>query len=110
MKWAHWLNALIGLWFILSPWTLNYSSHSGALWLGIIAGVIQLVVSLWAVGLKQTTWGTWQTWVGALMGLWFVIDGGIFGLAAGALWTNLILGVISIILALLAMGSSKSSK
>lgn len=111
MKWAQWLNALIGVWFIISPWTLNYSSDSGALWLSIIGGAILLIVSVWAASSDSGTGrGAWQNWIALLMGVWFIIEGPIFGLASGALWTNLILGVIALILAILAMSGSKSGR
>ncbi len=43
-----WINAVLGLWLILAPFILGYSAVTAALWSDIVAGVVILVLSVWA--------------------------------------------------------------
>ena len=50
MKALNWVLVLAGIWLIISPWVLGYSSLTGAMGnsviLGVIVGVIGLVQAL----------------------------------------------------------------
>jgi len=50
MKALNWVLVLAGIWLIISPWVLGYSSLAGAMGnsviLGVIVGVIGLVQAL----------------------------------------------------------------
>jgi hypothetical protein len=48
-----WINAVLGVWLILSPFALNYSTVVTALWNNIIVGVVVIVLAAWAA----TTFG-----------------------------------------------------
>lgn len=111
MKWAQWINALIGVWFIISPWTLGYSQYTGALWFSIILGAILLIVSIWAaVQSKTLGWASWQSWIALVMGILFIIESFSWNLSSGAMWTDIILGVVVIVLDLIAMGATQSKR
>lgn len=45
--WASWLNALIGIWVIISPWVYGYSGTAW-MWNSIILGIIMLVLGFWS--------------------------------------------------------------
>jgi len=45
--WASWLNALIGIWLIISPWVYGFAG-SGWMWNSIVVGIIMLVLGFWA--------------------------------------------------------------
>lgn len=45
--WASWLNALIGIWLIVSPWVYRYAG-TGWMWNSIVVGIIMLVLGFWA--------------------------------------------------------------
>lgn len=111
MKALHWLNALIGIWFIIAPWALSFSGHSGALWASIIVGAIQLIVSFWAAVTEDPVgWGLWQGWIALLAGIWFLIQPYVLsGLGTSEQWVSTILGIITIIFSLIVMGKKKSS-
>jgi len=101
------LIALIGAWFILAPWVIGFSDQSGALWSSIIFGIIQIIVSLWVC--NKHGWTSWQNWVSLITGIWFVIFPFIYSLTDGEVWSSVILGVITIILSLLNLGSNSKS-
>jgi hypothetical protein len=48
-----WINAVVGVWLILSPFALNYSAVVAAMWNDIIVGVVVIVLAAWAA----TTFG-----------------------------------------------------
>jgi hypothetical protein len=48
-----WINAVVGVWLILSPFALNYSTVVAAMWNSIIVGVVVIVLAAWAA----TTFG-----------------------------------------------------
>ncbi|MCM3774146.1 SPW repeat protein [Priestia aryabhattai] len=101
------LIALIGAWFILAPWVVGFSDQSGALWSSIIFGIIQIIVSLWVC--NKPGWTSWQNWVSVLTGVWFVIFPFIYSLTNEEIWSSIILGIITIILSLLNLGSNSKS-
>ncbi|MBE3583818.1 MAG: SPW repeat protein [Limnochordaceae bacterium] len=43
--WQGWINVLLGVWLIVSPFILGYRDVPAALWNGIIVGVIVAVLS-----------------------------------------------------------------
>lgn len=45
--WAGWLNALFGIWVLVSPFILGFAGM-GALWNGIIVGIVVAVLAIWA--------------------------------------------------------------
>lgn len=46
--WEEWINGLLGLWLIVSPWLLNFSTLSNALWNQLVVGVIVGGLALWS--------------------------------------------------------------
>jgi len=52
---VHWVGLVCGVWILLSPWLLGWSSISTILWSNTVAGVALILVNLWAiVGTKQS--------------------------------------------------------
>jgi hypothetical protein len=45
--WASWLDALIGVWMILSPWVYRYAD-TGWKWNSIVVGIIMIVLGVWS--------------------------------------------------------------
>lgn len=108
MKTRSYLNALIGVWFIIAPWVIGFSDQSGALWSSIIFGIIQIIVSLW--GSDKPGWNSWQNWVSVITGVWFVIFPFIYSLTNGEVWSSVILGLITIVFSLWNLGTSSNAK
>lgn len=44
-EWEEWLNLIVGLWVIVSPWVLHFSANTTAMWTNVIVGVIVAVVA-----------------------------------------------------------------
>jgi hypothetical protein len=47
--WEEWINLLLGLWLIISPWVLGFASDIHAMWTSVILGIIAALISAWAV-------------------------------------------------------------
>jgi len=45
--WASWIDALIGVWLIISPWVYGYAG-SGWEWNSIVVGIIMVVLGVWS--------------------------------------------------------------
>ena len=48
IKYLSWINAVLGLWLIIAPFILSYSSAATAMWNDIIIGLVVLVLGAWA--------------------------------------------------------------
>jgi hypothetical protein len=44
MRWLSGINALAGIWMIISAWVLGFSSDAKATWSAVIIGIIVLVL------------------------------------------------------------------
>jgi len=100
MVWANVVNALLGIWFILSPFVLKYTDHRAALWLGIIGGAVLLILAGWAVFSEEARRQKWIQYVNGLVGIWFIIFPYVFALTAvtNVVSTSVIGGIIALVL------------
>lgn len=46
--WASWVNLLLGLWILVSPWIFSFSTNTGALWDSVITGIVIGALALWS--------------------------------------------------------------
>lgn len=46
--WLSWVNFILGIWVLISPWVLRFSHEPTATWNSAILGIIVIVFSLWA--------------------------------------------------------------
>ncbi len=96
-QWPDVLNALLGLWLIVSPWLLAYSGEATAAWNAWVPGVIIAVAALAAL----FSFHEWEEWVNGLLGVWLVISPWLLGYSAlaAATWNHVVVGAIAAILA-----------
>ena len=99
------ISLLAGLWLILFPFMFAVTGTSFAT-NEYIVGIIVAVLSL--VRLFAPTEGTgWAGWVNGVAGLWLLISAFVFaGLMVGAVWNNVLIGLLVIIVALWSVMSS----
>ncbi|MGE0079985.1 MAG: SPW repeat protein [Thiohalomonadaceae bacterium] len=48
-RWKEWINLIIGVWLIISPFALGYTALQGAMWNHIIVGLLVGADALWAM-------------------------------------------------------------
>ena len=46
--WLSWINAAIGLWVIISPWVLGFSSGVGITWTCVVTGAVILGLAVFS--------------------------------------------------------------
>jgi hypothetical protein len=44
-EWEEWINLLLGLWVLVSPWVLNFATQTTARWTHVIVGLIVAVLA-----------------------------------------------------------------
>ena len=47
--WEEWVNVVLGVWMVLSPWVLGYSAEPGLMWNSLIAGAVITIFSGFAI-------------------------------------------------------------
>jgi hypothetical protein len=57
--WASWVDAIIGVWLIISPWVYGFAGQS-FMWNYIIVGIIMVVLGVWSATASETS-GTTTT-------------------------------------------------
>ncbi|QSO46076.1 SPW repeat protein [Alicyclobacillus mengziensis] len=102
MKWRDWLVAVIGAWFIISPWAFGFSNYAGAVWTSVIAGALMLVASVWAGSreAESANWSNLLNWLSLIMGVWFVFQPWVMSIStfSGNAVMSVILGLVAIVL------------
>jgi hypothetical protein len=108
MKMKHWqdpVNALLGVWLIVSPWLLRYSAERTAMADGVIVGVLLIAASLGAI----YTLKAWEEWSEAILGLWMIVSPWLLKFSSVHVARNnaVITGIIVLVLALWVLLSDK---
>lgn len=100
-NWLNWLVAVAGLWQLVSPFILNYSDLTVAMWNAIIVGVVLIVLGAWAALNKEARSGRILDWISAILGVWLVASPFVLGYSATAtaMWNNIIVGLVVLVLA-----------
>ena len=51
--WEEWTNVGLGVWLLISPWALGFSSSALLMWNAVIAGALIAVLAGWAIAPPQ---------------------------------------------------------
>jgi hypothetical protein len=86
------LNVVMGIWEILAPFILGYSSASVPTTNAIIVGLIVTVLA--AIRFFGAYRAAWLSWVNAVLGVWLIVAPFILGYAGNARTNDIIVGVI----------------
>jgi len=60
MAWEEWGNVVLGLWLLISPWVLSFSSIRSAMSNAVIVGIVVAILALWALGTDKSIGGWWK--------------------------------------------------
>ena len=99
-KTLNWIIAATGLWEILAPFIIGYSSATGAMVDAIILGILLLGFGLWGGLVNSTGTEKAMSWINAVLGLWLVLAPFILSYSSvtGAMVNDIIVGVVVVIL------------
>ncbi len=101
-RWQDWVNLILGIWLVVSPWVLSFSSQNVATWNAVIVGVVFAVLSLLAIAEAKP----WEEWSELVAAVWLLVSPWVLGYSglAAAMWNAVIVAVIVGVLALTAAG------
>jgi hypothetical protein len=97
----NWLVAVAGLWEVVSPFALNYSALTVAMWNAIIAGAILIVLGVWAALSKGVSTDRTLDWISAAVGAWLAVSPVVlnYTTATTAMWNSVIVGIVALVVA-----------
>ena len=92
-----WINVLLGIWVVISPFVLGFALFPRAIWNNVLAGIIVAILALVRTGTpRQAGW----SWANMILGIWLIISPFVLAFATTmAVWNNVILGIIILIVA-----------
>jgi hypothetical protein len=85
MKWASWVNVLLGLWLMASPWALGYG-YSAAVIHDVVLGIAIGAVALWSVSVPPTQIA--PAWINVALGLWLIVAPWMLGIAGAVAYVS----------------------
>ena len=90
--WPDWVNLILGVWLLVSPFLLGFSAQGDAMWNALIAGALIALVALGAM-FKFHILGEGLNF---LLGLWLVVSPWALGFSAfgTATWNHAIAGIL----------------
>ncbi len=102
LKGVSWVNFILGLWLIISPFVLVFRGVTQALWDNVIVGIVIAILAIWRALAEESEGMTVISWVLALVGLWTLISPFVLGYSQtrNAMVDDVIVGIIVGILAI----------
>ena len=113
VQWTSGINIVAGLWLIVAPFVLGHQGIQAALWNDVLVGII---VAAFAVArVARPLMNPSLSWINAVLGLWLIVAPfalgygraveaealaaeGVVGAAPTAMWNDIIVGVIILVL------------
>lgn len=101
VNWLNWLVAVAGLWQLVSPFILNFTARTTAMWNAVVIGLVLIVLGVWAALNKEARTSRTLDWVNAILGLWLVASPFVLGYSdmATAMWSSIIVGLVVLVFA-----------
>jgi SPW repeat len=98
-----WINIVLGIWVIISPFVVQFTRFPAAMWNNVIVGIVIAALAIIRTSVpRQTGW----SWANVILGIWMIISPFALGaMTTAILWNNIILGIV---IALIATGSASS--
>ena len=104
----HWqdvVNALLGIWVVLSPWALGFQGATTATANAVVVGVALVAAALGAMLMPRA----WEEWTECALGAWLVISPWVLGFGAqrDAMLAAVCSGLVIVVLALWTLWTDK---
>lgn len=92
-----WINVLLGIWVIISPFLVQFARIPAAMWNNVIVGIVIAILALIRSSTpRQSGW----SWANVILGIWMIISPFALGaMTTAILWNNIILGIVIAIVA-----------
>ncbi|MFZ0916568.1 MAG: SPW repeat protein [Candidatus Udaeobacter sp.] len=86
-----WINILLAIWLIISPFVLTFSIFPMAMWNNVITGIVIGLIAMLRTSMPQHPGWSWSN---VILGIWLILSPFVLGFSQAALWNNVILGII----------------
>jgi hypothetical protein len=105
---ASWLNIVLGIWVIISPFALAFGMFPRAMWNNVATGAAIVILAIIRTSTPQQPGWSWSN---AILGIWLIISPFVLAFAMPvALWNNVILGIIIAIVALANAATTRTTR
>ncbi len=105
-RWQDLANFALGLWVIISPWTIEHvmagpgtsgTVTEAAMWNHYVVGLAVVIIA----GAAASAWLAWEEWTNAVLGAWLVISPWMLGYSTspGLMWNAVISGALIVLFA-----------
>lgn len=77
----HWqdaVNAILGVWLLLSPWVLGFVSETMPMANAVVVGLALIAAALGAIFVPRA----WEEWTELALGAWLIVSPWLLGFAA----------------------------
>jgi hypothetical protein len=106
-KWQDWTNFALGLWVIVSPWTIEHvmagpitprGVTEAAMWNHYIIGLAVVILAVVAI----CAWTTWLEWTNLILGAWLSVSPWFLGFSMyhSLMWNSVFTGGLIVLFAL----------
>ena len=96
-QWEDWTSWALGIWLLLSPWTLLFEKDTTAMRNALVVGLLIILVEL----LELSAFRGWEEWINVALGIWLVVSPWALGTSSAAAQINfIVVGVLVLALAL----------
>lgn len=104
--WQDTANLVLGVALLVSPWALGFVAERMPTWNAFIVGAIIALLAIAALFAFQP----WEEWISALLGAWLVLAPWVLGFSghAAAMYTHVIIGIATLVLAVWSMSEHGS--
>lgn len=91
IRWMSGLNIILGIWVLVSPWVLNFSTSTSKV-NSVIFGVLIILLGVIREAAPKTNW---SSWINFLVGIWLVVSPFMLQInSTAAYWNLIVFGVI----------------
>jgi hypothetical protein len=99
MRLKHWqdaVNAVLGVWLVLSPWAVGFQGETLAMSNAVIVGIALVAAALGAIFVPRA----WEEWTECALGVWMLVSPWVLGFMGNARIAAVGTGVVIVVLAL----------
>jgi hypothetical protein len=103
LKWEDWLGVALGIWLLISPWTLGYAESSGATMNALFLGATLVFLEQLNLDMHEDL----EEWMDIVAGVWLVASPLVVGFTqvTAAAINAIAVGTLTVAFAALALSS-----
>lgn len=103
-QWEDWASWVLGIWLLLSPWTLWFYLDEVATRNAVVVGLLIVFTEV----VELSIFRDWEEWINVVLGAWLLISPWVLGIhALSATADFLIIGLLVVALALYEIRSDR---